>query len=221
MKSIIFLGATGAVGNQALLALLPMSNVEKITTLGRRKIDGIEQTKLEQYNIDIHQPDSYKEYLPNHDTAFCTLGVGQPSKVSREDFRKVDYTAVLEFAKACKAAGVDHFQLLASVGIDPNAKNYYIKSKGQLVEELKKLNFKRLSIFMPSMILTPENRYGLMQGLTLVLWPILNPIFFGSMKKYRGIKVENLGMAMAKNIETTGEGYEELTWIDFMKLVQD
>ncbi|WP_372755861.1 hypothetical protein [Labilibaculum sp.] len=60
------------------------------------------------------------------------------------------------------------------------------------------------------MILTPTNRYGIAQAITLKVWPILKPLFIGGLRKYRGVPVNVLGQAMAKNIFNEGEGYEIL-----------
>jgi len=75
--------------------------------------------------------------------------------------------------------------------------SFYLRTKGELVEALKALNFDRLSIFQPSMILTPTNRYGIAQAITLKVWPFLKPLLMGSLRKYRGIPVNVLGQAMA------------------------
>ena len=53
-------------------------------------------------SINIFSPSSYMKYLPGHTTAICTLGVGQPSKISKEDFIKIDKKAVIDFAKAVR-----------------------------------------------------------------------------------------------------------------------
>ena len=68
--------------------------------------------------------------------AICTLGVGQPSKMSKEEFLKIDKQAVLDFAVSCKNNGIKHFQLLASVSINANSSSFYLRSKGELVEWL-------------------------------------------------------------------------------------
>lgn len=216
--SVVMLGATGAVGTQALKALLLMPSIHQVTTLGRRPVSKISSELVQQFNIDIFKPDSYLKHLPNHQVAICTLGVGEPSKVSREAFVKIDKLAVLDFAKACKEAGVQHFELLSSVGISAQSSTFFLRIKGELVEELKALHFDRLSIFQPSMILTPTNRYGFVQALTLAIWPKLNPILFGRLKKYRGIKVAQLGQAFAANLLNKKSGLEMLTWEDFQSL---
>lgn len=214
------LGATGAVGGEALNALLKTAAAERITLLGRRPVPGMPAERVTQHEIDIFTPDTYADFISGHDTAICTLGVGEPSKVSKDDFLKVDKLAVIDFAKACKAGGVKHFELLASVGISANSSSFYLRSKGELVEELKALNFDRLSIFQPSMILTPTNRYGFLQGITLAVWPAIDVLLIGGLRKYRGVKVADLGGAMAGNIFTEGAGEESLVYDDFQRLTQ-
>lgn len=216
--SIVILGATGAVGGECLKVLLQNEDISKMTLLGRRPVEGIQKSNVVQHKIDIFDARTYDGLLEDHDVAVCTLGVGEPSKISREDFVKIDKIAVLDFAIACKKAGIKHFELLSSVGISAKSSQYYLRTKGELVEELKALDFERLSIFQPSMILTPTNRYGISQGIMLSIWPYLNPLLLGGLKKYRGIKVEKLGRAIANNIFTNGSGPEFLLWDDFQKL---
>lgn len=215
---IVMLGATGAVGSQCLNTLLAHPESPRLTLLGRREISGMPADRVSQGIIDIFAPATYASLVLGHEAAVCTLGVGEPSKMSKEDFLRIDKQAVLDFAKACKMAGVPHFSLLSSVGISSNSSSFYLRSKGELVDELKALQFERLSIFQPSMILTPSNRYGWSQGVMLKVFPLLDPLLFGTLKKYRGIKVGTLGAAMASNVFTEGEGVEFLTWEDFQVL---
>jgi uncharacterized protein YbjT (DUF2867 family) len=219
-KSIIFLGASGAVGSVALEHILSFSGINKILLLGRRKLNVEDQDNLEQQIVSITDAKSYESYIVDFDTAICTLGVGEPSKMKNDDFVKIDKTAVLDFAIACKENGVKHFQLLSSVGISASSKSFYLKTKGELVEALEALKFDRLSIFQPSLIITPTNRYGLSQGIVLKLWPRLHFMMQGKAQKYRGIKVEALGKAIANNTLTAGFGKEYLYYVQFKNLIK-
>jgi hypothetical protein len=87
-----------------------------------------------------------------------------------------------------------------------------------LQNELFALEFERLSLFQPSMILTPANRYGLAQGVTLAIWPLLSHALIGGLKKYRGIPVNSLGSAIANNLFVPGEGLEFLLWPEITRL---
>lgn len=217
-KSVVFLGASGAVGSITLENVLSFPNVNKILSLGRRKLDIENSKNLVEQIIDVTDATTYKDFITDFDTAICTLGVGESSKVSKEHFLKIDKKAVLDFAIACKLNGVKHFQLLSSVGVSSSSKSFYLKTKGELNDSLRELNFERLSLFQPSMIITPTNRYGISQAIILKVWPKLDFILQGKARKYRGIKVEELGKAIAKNTLTEGSGCEILHYDQFKSL---
>lgn len=209
---VAMLGATGAVGSHVARTLVDMTDVVEATLLGRRPLTGLSSNKVRQETVDVFDPSTYEDALSGASAAICTLGIGEPSAVSREEFVKVDKTAVLSFASSCKRAGVRHFQLLGSVGANARSLSFYLRTKGELEQGLEALGFARLSLFRPSMILTPTNRYGLSQALTLAVWPRLNPLFFGPLRKLRGIPVDRLGRAIALNLRSPGSGVEVLHW---------
>jgi uncharacterized protein YbjT (DUF2867 family) len=216
--TVVMLGASGAVGGTVVAALQAMPQLKKLTLLNRRLLPKLGGANTQQYVVDVFAPLSYQQQLAGHHTAICTLGVGEPSKVTHAELVRVDKDAVIAFATACRQSGVKHFELLGAVATDPKSRNFYLRTKGELRDALAAMDFERLSIFQPSMILTPTNRYGLSQGLTLKLWPLLHPLFRGSARKYRGIPVETLGSAMALNLQTIGHGTELLHWPEFVAL---
>lgn len=218
--STIVLGATGAVGSQVVRTCTLMRDVSTLTLLGRRRLEGVSGDGISQAEIDVFDPGSYERHLPGHGAAICTLGVGQPSKVSREDLVRIDKTAVLAFARSCREAGVRHFQLLGSVGADPGSRSFYLRTKGELEGGLKDLAFERLSLFRPSVIITAENRYGFTQALTLAIWPWLNPVLRGRLTRFRGVRVEDLGSAIALNLRGRGSGVEVLHWKEIQTLAR-
>lgn len=222
-RSVVMLGATGAVGNIAAMAMAQSPLLSQLTLLGRRPVENISAKIVKQHVIDIASPVSYSHLLAEHDTAVCTLGVGQPSKVSREEFVRIDKEVVIDFAKSCQQAGVRHFILLSSVGTSSSSNSFYLRIKGELEDELKALKFDHLSLFHPSMIMTPTNRYGFSQALALKLMPFIDPFLVGSLKQFRSIKVEHLARAIAvQAIKTTlvenTQVVEVLDWNNFQLL---
>jgi len=217
-KSVVMLGATGAVGGHTARTLARLPELTRLSLLGRRPVEGLAGGAIEQHVIDIFAPSSYRDLLAGHDTAICALGVGEPSKMSKAEFVRIDRDAVLDFAAACKQAGVRHFELLGAAGASATSSSFYLRTKGELEDGLKALGFERLSLFQPSMILTPTNRYGLLQAIMLFAFPLLDPVLVGSLRKYRGIRVDRLGAAIAMNVLRDAQGVETLHWDDFMKL---
>jgi uncharacterized protein YbjT (DUF2867 family) len=217
---VVMLGASGAVGHEVVKSLCAGSAVAKLTLLNRRPLSDVNGAAIEQQVVDVLNPQTYKHLLNGHLSAVCTFGVGQPAAVSDAEFARVDKDAVIGFARACNEAGVVHFELLSSIGADARSRSQYLRTKGELCDALLTLGFQRLSLFQPSMILTPTNRYGIVQGLTLALWPRLNAVLHGSWRKYRGVAVETLGAAMAANLFNNTRGVEWLTWTDFHALAR-
>ena len=89
--SIVMIGATGAVGGEAAKVLSEMPQIERLTLLGRRENENLKGSSITQHVIDLFDPSSYQELLTGHDIAICTLRVGQPSKMSKEDFVRIDF----------------------------------------------------------------------------------------------------------------------------------
>ena len=111
-------------------------------------------------------------------------------------------------------------QLLGAVGADSKSRAFYRRVKGELEEALVALNFERLSLFQPSMILTPTNRYGIQQALALAFWPGLSRLLIGPTRKYRGIRIEALGAAMANNLATAGRAWRPCIGISLRRLLK-
>ncbi len=221
--SVVMMGASGAVGGHVVSTLLAMPELKRLSLLGRREMavgPSTSQAEVMQHVVNIESPDTYVEFVAGHDAAVCTLGVGQPSQMSQAEFVHIDKEVVIAFATLCKQNGVRHFELLGAVGADPQSRAFYLRTKGELEAALIALKFDRLSLFQPSMILTPSNRYGIQQALTLALWPMLSPVLAGPLHKYRGVRVETLGAAMAKQLATQGRGVQRLRWDDFITLAK-
>ena len=75
--SAVVIGATGAVGKQLMQQLLENTNYEKITTIGRRKLDLpdiADSNKLHQIVVDMANPEFDKELISDYDVAICTFG---------------------------------------------------------------------------------------------------------------------------------------------------
>lgn len=219
-RHVVMIGATGAVGTEVVRSLLTCPSLQRLTLLNRRAYDAFADPRIQSHPVDVSKPSTYRDLLSGHETAICTLGVGQPSKMTKAEFLKIDHQLVLEFACEAKRAGCSHFELLGSVGANETSASFYLRAKGTLQCGLIDLGFDRLSLFQPSMILTPSNRYGIAQGLTLAIWPRLEPVLLGRLRKFRGIAVADLGRAIAINTAATARGVSVLQWGEIKQLAQ-
>lgn len=152
----LVVGGTGAVGKQLVSELLQSRSFSKVTTIGRREVpipDNIpNKEKLEQHVVDMNNLSNSKAVFANHDVAFCCLGTTRKDAGSAEAFRKIDYDLVVEFARLSKENEIPHMNLVSSSGANANSFFLYMKTKGQAENELKRLEFPRLSIYRPPLL---------------------------------------------------------------------
>lgn len=216
------IGATGAVGSSLTRSLLASPAWHSVTILTRATTPLFSGApgadKLIQRVVDPEQLDQETRLAAEGcDAAFCTMGIGQPRKVPREEFWKVDVVYAGRFARACRAAGVRHFSLLSSVGANPLSRNYYLHVKGSAETWCRAAEFARVSLFRPSLLVTRQIRYGAQDWIAQTVFP---PLSWALPRRFHQIAVEELGRAMCLNAEREGTGVEVLHYPEFRALLR-
>ena len=215
----VVVGATGAVGSALAAELLASPRCIGVTALVRRDSSDLmtlpgAHGKLAVNLVQMHRLESETSaalsFSPPHRIAFCTLGVGQPRKVSREEHWRVDVEYATAFARGCRTAGVEHFSLLTSVGANAGSPSRYLRVKGSVERAVRELAFARTSFFRPSLLVTEEIRYGLQDRITQAIFPRISALL---PPRFHEIRVEDLARAMRINAERpASEPVEELEY---------
>jgi len=198
----IMIGGSGAVGSNVLDGLFKSESCESVISLGRKILDlskfASNINKCSQEIVNFDDLAANWSLFSGVDVAFCTLGVGQPSKVSREEFWKVDVEYAGNFAKLCAEAGIKYFTLLSAVDANHDSTMYYLKAKGIIQERIINSGFKGVFLFQPSLLVTDEVRYGFVQQFTQLTFPLVSPFL---PNRYHQIHVKELGQAMVNRTE--------------------
>ena len=212
------IGATGAVGSALVRELVASPRCDGVVALSRRQTDALGASpKLAAHVVDLAQLEAAtRELAAGCDAAFCTLGLGQPSRASFEEFWRVDVEYAGAFARGAAQAGAQHITLLSSVGADPASRTRYLRVKGSAEQMMERSGIPRVSLFRPSLLVTREIRYGLKDRVTQALFPLIAPLLPA---RYHQIRVEDLARAMRVNAERpAGAGVEALEYPDFVRL---
>jgi uncharacterized protein YbjT (DUF2867 family) len=222
------LGATGAVGSALVRELLAAPRCIGVTVAVRRPVSDLaanarpsDATKLAVLVIAMDRLESeVANAAHGSSVAFCTLGTGQPRKVSKEEFWKVDVEYAAAFARGCKIAGVAHASLLTATEADAQARSYYLKVKGSAEAAFRAVGFARTSFFRPSLLMTEEVRYGLQDRLTQVLFPMIS---WALPPRFHEVRVEDLARAMRLNAEAPAPAgaVEILHYPDYQRLLRE
>jgi len=199
MKTALVLGATGLVGRQMMQQLLENPAYETVVALVRRPLD-VSHSKLRTEIIDFDNPNADQI---RGDDMFCALGTTLKAAGSKEAQYRIDCEYPATLAKIGHKNGVKKFMLVSSVGADAQSSNFYLRTKGDLEQQLQAMNFELLVIARPSFLLgdRKENRVGEKIGIVLAQW--LKPLI---PKRYQGIQASDVAAALVATANAEGKG---------------
>ena len=209
----VIIGATGAVGREILEEVLEKDFYKKVYVLGRSSITKLtDNEKLGKIVVDFENLEFETNILNNADV-FAALGTTIKIAKTKENQRKIDLDYTINFAKICEGR-VRSFNVVSAVGANSRSKSFYSSLKGELEEQLQKMNLGTLRIYRPSLLIAKRVDKRMMEGFFIKLFPMLKFILYGKFKKYSPIEVELLGKEMVRfAIENKGE--KTYTYNDF------
>ena len=193
MKSCLVAGASGLIGSALVKLLLETPEFNQVHILVRNPLELV-HPKLIQHPVNYTHLESATLDFEVTD-AFCTLGTTIGKAGSKNAFYTVDHDYVISFAKKALALGVSGFYVVSSMGAHASSSIFYNKVKGEMEDDLKKIEFPKLGIFRPSLLLGPrqEKRIGeKLAGWMMSAFDFLIPL------KYKAIHVDRVAKKMVE-----------------------
>ena len=196
MKTAVVFGSTGLIGGHLVNQLIQDNYYTKVKVFVRSQTS-INNEKVEVINIDLNNLGNHKSEITGDDCFFC-IGTTKQNSPNRNEYQKVELDIPKEIAQIAKANSVKSFIFISSIYANPNSSGNYVKFKGLVEEELKRLNFLKLGILRPSFLMgkRKENRVG--EKIGILTFSVLSPLLFGPFKKMRPISSEIVAKSMIK-----------------------
>ena len=194
MKTALIFGSSGLIGNELFKTILLGNTYDKIKIFVRA-IPEVDNPKVEIIKTDFRNLEKYKDKIIGDDCYFC-IGTTKKDTPDKNEYTRIEYDIPLRVAKIAKENSVNSFFYVSSIGANSKASSNYLKNKGQVEEKLKNLNFKKLAIIRPSLLVGNRKSFRLGE---VIFTPVMNTLSlfaFGSLKKYKPIKIENVVKAM-------------------------
>lgn len=193
-KRVIVAGASGLTG-QALVHLLANNDqVEQVICLGRSPLP-FQHAKIISHVIDFEHVST--ELKPYHaDVMFCCLGTTIKKAKSQAAFEKVDKTFVLNLADYAKKSKILTFAVVSSIGANAKSSNFYLRTKGQMEQEVLNTGLPNAFIFRPSILVGRRKEPRLLEKFSIILMQFFRPLMAGPLKNYQPTKVTTLARAM-------------------------
>lgn len=155
--------------------------------------------------------------LSSCDDVFCALGTTIRKAGSQAAFRKVDFDYPRLIADAGLRSGAQRFTLVSSVGADPNSRNFYLRTKGQLEQAVAAMPFQAVHILRPSLLLGTRAESRLGEGFAQSVLPLIGPLLGGQYRKYRAIPAETVAAAMVSVADVSATGVQVYEYDDIKK----
>ena len=205
---ILVAGSTGLVGKTLITDFL---QEHEVIAISRRPFKFPNNVKQEL--IDFNKDFSLKPA----DHFFICLGyplelldlIYMRDKI-KPKFEEVDFGLVIKLAKMALDIGIKDISVISSVMADKNSLNHYLKIKGEMEEEIKKLSFNKINIFRPSHLLGErENKIGLDVQIFEKVTNIFGQVLPSQLKDFKIVEARTL----AKNMVT--EAFSNKTGVSY------
>ena len=196
MKIALLFGSSGLIGGQLINHLIQNNDYNKIKIFVRSE-PNIKDSKIEIIKTDFNNLKNHVEDIKGDDCFFC-IGTTKQNSPDKNEYKRIEKDLPVEIAQIAKANSIDSFVYVSSGFADPKNSGAYLRYKGEVEEELKKLNFTKLVIMRPSFLMgnRKEKRFG--EKIGIFLFKLLSPLFLGPLKKMKPIHSEKVAKAMIK-----------------------
>jgi uncharacterized protein YbjT (DUF2867 family) len=185
-------GGTGLVGNDVLRLLVEDRLYDKVIALVRRPL-GFTSPRLQERIVDFGQ---LRTLDLRADHVYCALGTTIKAAGAREAFRRVDYQYVNELAARTRECGARRFALISSVGANPRARNFYLRTKGEAEQAVRAAGFDATHIFRPSFLVGPRKESRTGEKLAIPIARAIDWALVNGLRKYRSIRAIDVACAM-------------------------
>ena len=204
MKTALLFGATGLVGSHLLNLLISYNNYSKIKVFVRSSIE-LNDPKIEIIQTDFNNLKNHREDIKGDDCFFC-IGTTKKNSPDKNEYKRVELEVPKQVAQIAISNLVNSFVFVSSGYADPKSSGDYLKFKGLVEEELKRLNFSKLGIMRPSFLLGNRQEKRVGEKIGIFVFKLLSPLFLGPLKKMKPIHSATVAKAM---IRTANEKLEK------------
>ena len=199
MKTALLFGSSGLVGGHLLNQLIKDTNYSKIKLFVRTDPE-ISDPKVEVIKTDFTNLQNHKEDIIGDDCFVC-IGTTKKSTPDKDDYRKVELDIPKEIAKIAKSNLVNSFIFVSALYANPKSSGDYVRFKGLVEEELKRLNFQKLVLMRPSFLMGDRKEKRVGEKIGIFVFKLLSPLLLGPLKKMRPIHSETVARAMIAVIQ--------------------
>lgn len=191
VRRICLVGAGGLVGSAVREASVGQSGM-RVVSVARREVPLPPGARTE---VLVGRVEDWPALIAaaRANVLVCALGTTMKLAGSEAAFRAVDHDLVLEVARAARAAEIGQMIVVSSIGADPASRSFYLRTKGETEEALRKAGFRRLDILRPGLLRGRRREWRGLEAFGRVLAPAADRLFLhGKYRRFRSAHADTL-----------------------------
>ena len=195
-KTAIILGATGLTGSILLQKLIADNNYTS-TKLFSRSLSKVSSNKVVEFIVDLQKPTTFaKDFIA--DEVFCCIGTTAAKTKDMKQYKAIDFGIPVTAATLAKKNGIPSYLVVSAMGANASSVVFYNKIKGEMEQAILALNIEKTHILRPSLIGGNRTEFRLGERIGQGMMSLLNPLFVGSLQKYKMIHPDAIATCLLK-----------------------
>jgi NADH dehydrogenase len=210
-ESIALIGGSGFIGSHLANALVAAGKRVRIATRRRDNARHLTLLPLDVIEVDVFDPVDLARFVEGTDAVVNLVGTlqGGRSDPYGPEFAKLHVELPTKIVAACEGKSVHRLIHLSALGADPQGPSMYLRSKGDGEKAVRGATRIASTIFRPSVVFGPEDRFlntfALLQRFFPVI-PLAKPD-----AKFQPVFVGDVARAIVNTLDldaATGRTYE-------------
>ena len=203
MKTALIFGSSGLIGGHLLNQLIKNKDYSKIRLFVRSDPE-INDPKVEIIMTDFNNLENHKEDIKGDDCFFC-IGTTKQNSPDKNEYQRVELEVPKQIAQIAKSNLVKSFIFVSALYANPKSSGNYVRFKGLVEEELKRLDFPKLALMRPSFLMGDRKEKRVGEKIGIFVFKLISPLLLGPLKKMRPIHSETVAKAMIRAANENSE----------------
>lgn len=193
-QSIALIGGSGFIGSHLANALVAAGKSVRIATRRRSHAAHLTLLPLDVIEVDVFDPVELARFVEGVDAVVNLAGTlhGGRGTPYGPQFAQLHVELPSKIAAACEGKGVHRLVHLSAINADPNGPSMYLRSKGDGEKAVRAATQLATTIFRPSVVFGPEDRFLNTFAALQRLFPVLplakpdakfQPVYVGDVVK--------------------------------------
>ncbi len=198
-RRIFLTGATGFVGRAVIPALRAHGYAVRCLVRRGSELDLRGLEAIERVEGDVLSPAALERDMDGCDTVVHLVGIIREEPATLSTFEKIHTQGTLNVLEAATVTGVRRYLHMSALGVRPNARSRYHRSKWA-AEEAVRASTLPWTIFRPSIIYGAADEFVNMLAGLVRRYPVV-PVIGTGQQRLQPVPVEQVAEGFARAVE--------------------